>query len=228
MINRYLQGFMPMIHQTKAGKDVIIVIAICFGWFILTSILAATSALPERSFSDSSFLGLIIFEVIFAAAAIMYLRAHGYDLAHLIPIPSPKGCLIGFVLFMVASLISLLIKIVLEKFHSGIQPIETMVASATISFIPLVVASIVNGLYEEIFLIGYLQRTLEGVNTVFAISISLTVRLLYHLYQGPVAAFSLIGYGLVLSLFFLKKRELWPIVFAHILTDFLGFASAKF
>jgi len=108
--------------------------------------------------------------------------------------------------------------------HPVTQPIEHMVANATISFLPLVAMSVVNGFYEEVFLIGFLQRTLEGLGVAFAIGASLLVRMLYHLYQGPSGAISVLGFGLVLSVYFLWKRKLWPVVFAHISADVAGFA----
>jgi len=49
--------------------DAVIVMAICFGWFILGSIQAVASGFPTRPFTDSSFIGIIGFEVVFAAVA---------------------------------------------------------------------------------------------------------------------------------------------------------------
>jgi membrane protease YdiL (CAAX protease family) len=98
-----------------------------------------------------------------------------------------------------------------------------MVANASVSFLPLVAMSLVNGVYEEVFLVGYLQRALESSGAAFSIGASLLVRLLYHLYQGPSGAASVLGFGLVLSVYFLWKRKLWPLVFAHMFADIAGF-----
>jgi membrane protease YdiL (CAAX protease family) len=61
-----------------------------------------------------------------------------------------------------------------------------LIAEATISIPLLFAVSIVNGFYEEIFLIGYLLRALESLAAIFAIGVTLLVRVLYQLYQGPI------------------------------------------
>jgi membrane protease YdiL (CAAX protease family) len=110
--------------------------------------------------------------------------------------------------------------------HTASEPIGEMVAGARISLAPLVAMSIVNGIYEEVFLLGYLQRALEGFGAAFAVGVSLLVRLLYHLYQGPSGALYVLGFGLVLSLYFLRTGKLWPVAFAHIFADFAGFSTS--
>jgi len=204
--------------------DAVIVMAICFGWFILGSIQAVASGFPTRPFTDSSFIGIIGFEVVFAAVAAGYLWARGYNLRQLLPVPTAIGCLVGLALYVVTVLVSWPLEFLMKAAHPVTQPIEHMVANATISFLPLVAMSVVNGFYEEVFLIGFLQRTLEGLGVAFAIGASLLVRMLYHLYQGPSGAISVLGFGLVLSVYFLWKRKLWPVAFAHISADVAGFA----
>jgi len=216
------------VKQTAApgdtAKDAIVVAAICFGWFILTSVQAVASGFPTRPFSDSSFIGIIALEVIFAATAIGYLRTRGYDLTQLLPIPTAIGCLIGLALYAATVLVSWPLELLIRAAQPATQPIEQMVANATLSFMPLVAVSVVNGVYEEVFLVGYLQRALESSGAAFAVGASVLVRMLYHLYQGPSGAIFVIGFGLVLSLYFLWKRKLWPLVFAHIFADIAGFS----
>jgi membrane protease YdiL (CAAX protease family) len=53
----------------------------------------------------------------------------------------------------------------------------------------------------------------------------LLVRVLYHLYQGPVGAVWVLAIGLVFGLYFMRTNQLWPPVFAHILWDIVPFLS---
>ena len=56
--------------------------------------------------------------------------------------------------------------------------------------------SIVNGFYEEVLVVGYVFLALAsryGFNT--ALTTSTAIRLLYHLYQGPVALIAIIPMG---------------------------------
>jgi len=84
--------------------------------------------------------------------------------------------------------------------------------------------SVVNGLYEEVFLLGYLQSALERFGLAFAVGASLLVRVAYHTYQGPAGAVSVLAFGLILSAYFARRRSLWPVVSAHMFADIGGFA----
>ena len=206
--------------------DPIIVMAICFGWFILSSIQAVAAGFPIHPFTDSSFLGIVVLEIILATIAISFLHVRGFNLGHLVPVPSGKGCLVGLVLYSATLLLSWPVELAGGRSIVAVQPIEEMASGATISFLPLLGVSVINGLYEETFVIGYLQRTLQSAGAFFAIGMTILVRVLYHIYQGPVGALSIVAFGLVLSIYFLWRKDLWPVVFAHIFADFAGFSYA--
>jgi membrane protease YdiL (CAAX protease family) len=102
-------------------------------------------------------------------------------------------------------------------------PIEEIVNRADVSLHTLVGVALVNGNYEEIFLLGFLVRGLSSYGTLVAVGVSLGVRVLYHLYQGPVGALSVFGFGLVLSIYYVRTRALFPVIFAHVFGDILPF-----
>lgn len=87
----------------------------------------------------------------------------------------------------------------------------------------IVIVAMVNGAYEEIFLLGFLQRGLAGFSVSTAMGISILVRMLYHTYQGPVGALSIVCYGLIVSGYYARSKSLFAPVFAHILADILPF-----
>ena len=41
-----------------------------------------------------------------------------------------------------------------------------------------------------------------------------------------MGAISVLGFGLILSLYYVRTQRLWPIIVAHILADLLAFAAA--
>jgi len=206
--------------------DVLIMTAICFGWFILASVQAVAAGFPERPFSDGSFFQLMILEMILAGAAVAYLRARRHDLALLIPRPTWRGCAEGVGLYFAASLLSWLFVLMWRNHPATPEPIERMVEAASFSLWPLLSMSVVNGLYEEVFLVGYLQRAMELSGPWFALGASLLVRVLYHLYQGPMGTISVLGFGLILGIYFLMTKRLWPLVVAHVCADVSGFLFA--
>lgn len=60
-----------------------------------------------------------------------------------------------------------------------------------------------------------------------ALGVTLLVRLMYHLYQGPIGAVWILGFGLVFGLFYLRFNSLWPVALAHMLWDIVPFTSSQ-
>jgi len=206
------------------ATDCIVIGTICFGWFIVVSVEWVASDFPVRPFTDASLLDLIVREALYAVTALVYLHARGYDLTRLLPAPSAVGTLIGLGLYVASILAWWPIDAAVRSALPAPQPIEEMVANASVSLLPVLAMSVVNGLYEEVFLLGYLQSALERFGLAFAVGASLLVRVAYHLYQGPIGAASVLAFGLILGVYFIRQRKLWPVVCAHIFADICGFA----
>ena len=92
-------------------------------------------------------------------------------------------------------------------------------AGTILSLPVLVTFSVVNGTFEEVFLLGFLIRGLRDYGLNIAVGTSLFVRFLPHLYQGPLGALSVLIFGLTLTIYFVTSDKLWPPVFCHIITD---------
>lgn len=206
--------------------DIAAVTAICFGWFIFISIESVAAGFPDAysTITDGDLIALVEFELIVTAAALLYLRLRGHDLKLLLPKPTLKGSLMGFGLYIV----TLFASITLVTLAAGVYTptsaptVEAVFGDAVVTLYPVLVLSIVNGLFEEVFLLGYLQNAFDRSGTAFAIGVVVLVRLLYHLYQGPYGAVSVLGFGIVLGIYYAYTKRLWPAVFAHVIADILG------
>ena len=88
------------------------------------------------------------------------------------------------------------------------------------------IASTVNGMFEEMFVAGYIITALREARGVWtAINVSTVVRLLYHLYQGPVGVVTIVPMGLLYGFVYARTRQLWPLIFAHVLIDIIGLSQ---
>jgi membrane protease YdiL (CAAX protease family) len=204
--------------------DAVVVIVICFGWPIVGSLRAFAYAYPAQPFDDSIFLTVILEELILATVALVYLRWRGHDLSLLVPRPTLLGGLVGLGLYALATLVIWPVYALAGAEILSREPIEQMVAGSSISTFWLVAVSIVNALFEETFLTGYVLRELIAFAAPLAISVTVLIRALAHVYQGPLGTFSVICVGIVLATYYWRKRQLWPVVFAHFVADFAGFA----
>jgi len=210
-------------HTTTTTLDAAIVVVICFGVSIVLSIRAVLAGFPDSPFTDAGMIGLVVTEIVLAATALLFLHARGFDIASLLPQPTLRGTLLGVGLFFVAWVIGILVTAPFAHAQPE-QPIQRMMADARVTSSVIVVLGMVNGAFEEVFLLGVLVRGLRAFGLSIAIGIPLLVRVLYHLYQGPLGALWILSFGLVFSLFYVRSPTLWPPVFAHVLWDIVPFA----
>ncbi|MED5619757.1 CPBP family intramembrane glutamic endopeptidase [Ideonella sp. BN130291] len=204
------------------------VVAICFGLFIVWSLSAAAAGFQTGTgFSDAVFTETIAIECFLGSTALWFLRGRGHSVRTLLPLPTWWGTLLGVALCFACLVGWGLVSPLFSVAEQAAQPISQIMAVSRPSLTMIVLASMVNGLYEETFLVGYLVRGFSGLGASLALGISLLVRLLYHVYQGPIGALSVVVFGLVVSLFYWRTRLLWPVVVAHALQDVIAFTYAQ-
>ena len=85
----------------------------------------------------------------------------------------------------------------------------------------LVLFSLFNGFYEEIFFLGFVFATQKRYHHALIV-ISLLLRFLVHTYQGLVGAFVVMMLGVVFLLFRKKIKSLVPFMLAHAFFDVFG------
>jgi membrane protease YdiL (CAAX protease family) len=216
----------PRHRTTTTPAEALAVTATCFGLFIFGSVNAVASGFPSGAFSDGALLSLVVIELVLGIGVLGFLHLRGYAVATLFPAPSLRASLAGIGLFFGAWLIGWFI---VAPFAAGQaeQPIHRMVLDAHLSLPVIVTMAMVNGAYEEVFLLGFLLRGLRGFGLSTALGVSVLVRVLYHLYQGPLGALWVLGFGLAFGLYYARYRQLWPPVFAHILWDIVPFLVAQ-
>ncbi len=205
-----------MRKSTLSHAEAGTVILICFGLFMLFSFEAVAADFPEVRFSDASNAGLVGLELVLGACALIYLQLRGFDIRSLYPVPTLKDSLTGFAFFVLSWLVAV---VAMLLFHTPGRTEAMEVSSQGLFALSTVVLALVNGTYEEVFLLGVLVRGLRGFGLSLAIGLPLLVRMLYHSYQSPLGMVAVGAVGLVLSLAYVATGRLWPPVLAHILLD---------
>lgn len=202
-----------------------VVVALCFGLFIVSSLSVAWGGFhTEAAFSDEAFLQIIGRELVFGGLALALLKRRGYALQRLLPRPSLAGSLVGAVLLFVTLFVWMMLSQALRISDYAAQPIAQILERSHPSPTVVLIASVINGVYEETFLVGYLVRGLQRHGASVAVGLSVLVRLLYHVYQGPAGALSVVVFGAIVGFFYWRTRLLWPVAFAHILEDLIAFS----
>lgn len=200
-----------------------LLVLICFGSFIAASLDAAMRWRPGTAsgFSDASFAYTLSTELALAAMAVLVLWARRYPLQQLYPQPSLRGAVDAALLGIGVALAHELLVFLLPQPQAS--PIEEMLASTAVTWSGTLPLMIVNGIYEEVFLLAYLMRGLRRFGASTALGIAVFVRMLYHTYQGPVALVSVMAVGLIFGLYYQRTGRLFPVVLAHIAIDVFAF-----
>jgi uncharacterized protein len=134
-----------------------------------------------------------------------------------------EGLILAIGTYAVCSFIYL---VVYPFFPVALQPRPNELVAPDLMFGLVIAVSIVNPLFEEFFVSGYLITTLkQWRHPWFAINVSVTLRLLYHLYQGPSGTVTIIPIGFVFAQWYNRTDRLWPLVVAHALFDYTGLAT---
>lgn len=211
----------PTEKSSPPTWEVVAIICLCFGWFILGSIMGLASGVQDGAFSDPNLLEMVLFELFFGYVALSLLRQRGHTLRELLPKPHWPGVAIGAALYVLVAL-GCWLATALVGTHYPEQPIDRMVATSHPSVLMVVLLSVVNGLYEEVFVLGYLVRAVGRHGGSFAVGVSTLIRLSYHVYQGPLGAMSVVIFSIVVGVYYWRTRDLWPAVFAHMAADIIG------
>jgi len=176
-------------------------------------------------YSAEHLISVIVYEVPVGAAVLAFLRLRGWSPKRLGIRITAAETLVGFGLAFLAEVACYAALFVLALASPGFT--KAMVAAQAtpggFGLWTLIALSIVNPIFEETFVCGYVVSVLkERANVPTAISISIAIRLLYHLYQGAAAFVGILPFGFVLAWWYARTGRLWPVIVAHGLADFIA------
>jgi len=222
-----VKRFHEVIRQLPPGVEFLIVIMWAFGLPIFSSILSIGQPKGAAVFTDVALLGTVFFEIVVAVFLVWFLRIREWTFAKVGLRVDGRGTLLG--IGLLAGCYAL---IVLFQLAAQVLPIDMHALTAQaprtsgkLSMEIVFVASVVNGAYEEIFVAGYAITALQQARGMWtAINVSTAIRVLYHLYQGPIAFLNIVPMGLLFGYVYARTRLLWPLIVAHVMIDIIGLA----
>jgi membrane protease YdiL (CAAX protease family) len=89
-----------------------------------------------------------------------------------------------------------------------------------------VTVCVVNAVFEEMLWLGLGVAAMHaaGVRLGMAAMISVLLRTLVHIYQGPLALIGVLPLGAAFTAYYVRTRRMWPVIVAHALQDLLAIA----
>jgi uncharacterized protein len=220
-----VNGLKEVIRQLPPGVEFLVVIMWAFGLPIFTSILSIGQLQGAAVFSDAQMLGTVCFEIFVAASLVWFLRVREWTLEKVGLRVEGLGTLWGLALLVSCYALIFVFQRVAQALPVDMRVLLAQLPKSDghLSMEIVFLLSVVNGVFEELFVAGYAITALQQVRGMWtAINVSTAIRVLYHLYQGPMAFLTIVPMGLLFGYVYARTRRLWPLIVAHVLLDIVG------
>ena len=209
--------------------EFVIVVTMAFGYFAFVSIFVALHPHAGPLHTNRSLIVLCAYELVLMAILFPFLRTRGWTFSKIGLDPTWRDTGLGILLFFAFYAVWVLVWIATVALapETAQRMSETHIITQVIPATTIVANGMINPLFEEVFVCGYVMTALrkEG-HTWFALNASVAIRLLYHLYQGPLGVLSIIPMGLMSGYWYARTGRLWPIIVAHAAMDMLAMLVA--
>jgi membrane protease YdiL (CAAX protease family) len=204
-----------------------LVLGIALGLPIASALDQAVRGTALTPLSNGAVAGLCTYELVALLLIAYILRSRGWSRSDLTIAPSPGGTLWGILLLVVSVLAYWAAAVLVRLLTGSFAFAEGARVDVSASLPWIVMLSLINPVFEESMTVAYLMRYLRERGPVVAVGASSLLRVLYHLYQGPVALVGVLPLAVVFAAFYWSRRQLWPLLVAHALGDFIGVALAR-
>lgn len=199
--------------------ECLLVLVVAFALPVLSSLASLVAPSAEPAVTEAGLRSLIAYESVVLLALVPLLRLRGWERAHLGVVWNGWDLPAAVLLTVVTAGACLAVDAATRGLSpTPVPPTGSMVAR-DIPLATVALASVVNPLFEELFLCGYLVGVLKPARgTAFAVNASTALRLSYHLYQGA-PSLEIIPVGLLFAAWYARTGRLWPVVLAHAAFD---------
>ncbi len=199
--------------------EFIIIIFLGFGLFIYSStisFLEFKKSSTTQNYDSVDFVFIVIYEILILMIISIYLKKRKWQLQDFNLDFKVKMIGIALLLVFIRESIGLIIT---KSFIAIIGSISIQLNEPNISLqtgiFSMAMMVIINSIYEEVLLTGYLFKRFEYFHPAIIIAISFLIRASFHTYQGSINLIMVFILALVFGLYYLRYRKLWPIIIAH-------------
>jgi membrane protease YdiL (CAAX protease family) len=228
------------IRALSARGELVIVVVLAFGWFAYSSLRdvldITASGVTGPPGSEAELIRGLAYEAIVLVVLGWFLRLRGWtgddlgldpswgDGANRLALGLALRAAQGIVLaFAVAFAYQIIVVAIWELLRQRVTLTDAAAFPRDLGVAALLGVLIINSIFEELFLCGYLiSRLSKRRGLWFAVNVSTAIRLSYHLYQGSAGVPSIVPTGLIFGYWFARTRQLWPLIVAHAYLNYLA------
>lgn len=182
---RYLNKW---VQRASPKFEFLIVILIAFGYFVIGSLFSLFFRPENVLITDRDLTFLLLYEPIVFFILGWFLTQRGWTLTKLGLTPSWKSTLIGVCLVPTGYAVYALVWILLALLLPEVQAVSyrESLSGTDISFWQIILVSVVNPIFENVFVCGYIIQFLKNSNSLWiALIASTAIRTLCSLSRSP-------------------------------------------
>lgn len=211
-----------ILNNLSNRNELIIILVIGFGIPIWASTLLAllTPSLSNPiwlfKLTSQGFYSIIVYEILAFIVIIYVLKVRGWKYKDIYLKFSFSLVYISILLLLLRNILGIITYMGLVNINLiNDVSIHNQKYILEADWLSIFLILVVNSIYEEFILIGYLFKRLKKHNPIFIIIFSLIIRSLYHSYQGWDSLIVVLPSGLVFGYYYYKYKKLWSIIIAH-------------
>lgn len=216
------------IKSLSDRSEFVLVTLVCFAYIITSSVAILLLRIQALELSTSRALRGTAFEVLVLLVAGWILHVRGWRFRTVAGGLSWASVLAGIPLFAAYMLLYWFTALTVASFFPDVAKIRPFQITHTASPFVIVTFFVVNSVYEEFSVTGYVITALRRDGPALSITASTLIRFLYHVYQGPLASLSILPLGVLFGVVYWRYRNAWPLVIAHTVANFLAYAASEF
>lgn len=224
-----------LLNKLSPTIELLIVLILGFGLFIYSStnsFLAVNSDFSHSWNFKITSLGhsiILIYETIALFIIVYILKVRGWKISDFNLEFTFRLIWIALLLVFVRNVVGTIAYKIFEHAtvidNSGAKHIQYGLKA---NWIVISLLIIINSVYEEFILIGYLFKRLERYHPAIIIGLSTLIRMSYHTYQGWMGIIYIIPTGLIFGCYYYRYKKLWPLILAHGLMNLFVFLNMQF
>lgn len=213
------------IRNLPVSAEICFVILICFGLSLFTSIRGIASHLMHDAkpfpISDRIVLWLVGYELLAFLVVLWIARVRGWSIKAFGLRVSWKWTGAGILLLIVTLVVLSFQTVIFNLLNPPDGKVEPLTnGGLTLPF--AILLAVINPIFEELMEVGYVVHALKPYGVWPAVLVSAFFRALLHGYAGFNLAAGVLLLGLIFGSAYAWWRQLWPLVLAHALIDFVA------
>lgn len=202
--------------------EIVLVLVVGFGLFIYSSSISISK--PSKIYNSTDAYFIVMYEIVALSIIRIYLKKRRWPFRDFHLEFNYKMVGAAIILVLARNITGWVITKILKMLNIIDSTFQaTIIVSYNINLIGIILLIIINSIYEEVLLTGYLFKKFDKLHPILLILINFILRTSYHTYQGWENLPMVFSLSLIFGIYYIKYKNLWTIIWAHGIGNMVSF-----